>query len=117
LQLEAGHGWNLDSKKSLLGDALMEFYEKKMSAEVEEEEVDETGEDGNENENNEEDEDNEDEETSQPAVKSRKKLRNSGFQAPVQLSTPLSEFFDGVIFLRRSEVQKLLLTPHSEPIH
>lgn len=105
MKLESVHGWNLNAKKSLLSEALMEYFEKIANPD---ENLDDErkNEDPNVEENDEPEEEVEvDAETTSGGSKKRKKTRSGGFQTLVQLSTKLSEFFDGEIALRRPEVR------------
>ena len=129
-ELERRYEWNLNEKKSLLSEALMEFYEQKMK-DVEEEEVpqgddgggdedrdEEEGDGEGDKEGEEEDENEEDQEDDTRTKKRQKRSgKATGFQAPVQLSTKLSQFLDGAIFLRRPEVREFPSLTHSHHSH
>lgn len=121
-ELERRYHWNLNEKRSLLSETLMEFLEQKMGDVEEEEPPQGDGGGGDEDRDEEEetpqgdvegdkegegDEENEEDEVNDSRTKKRQKRsgKATGFQAPVQLSTKLSQFLDGAIFLRRPEVR------------
>jgi hypothetical protein len=110
-QIENAHGWDLETKRSVLSEALMEYFEKNVNG-VEENEPSVTDIETPVEEEVNNDEDDEDEQVDLPVeTKKRKSSGNRGFQVPVQLSTKLSDFLDGEIVLLRPEVRPSILDP------
>jgi hypothetical protein len=108
-QLENSRGWDLETKRTILSESLMEYFEKNIDNDESNErpltDIETPVTDETEEVEVEEEEEGEGGEEIDPPVQTRKRKAGAGgFQVPVQLSTKLSDFLDGEIVLPRPEV-------------
>jgi upstream activation factor subunit UAF30 len=113
-QLESSRGWDLETKRTILSESLMEYFEKNIDNDESNErpltDIETPVTDETEEVEVEEEEEGEGGEEIDPPVQTRKRKAGAGgFQVPVQLSTKLSDFLDGEIVLPRPEVGRYLL--------